>query len=268
VTEKRESPRQPPHPSDERLVALHGGSEAGSVPGVDPIVDALLAPATSEELRDEGHYLDMFDLAGPQPGQQAPWRVPRAPKSLRTIRIGGRVAALLAAGLVAGVGVAAAYTGTLPRGLESMAHRNTGTQTPATRESSSSAPAASRTAPATTNSTDPRSATTTPTTPGATPSGVPTVAGIDGARGRCTAWSHGGLAPTSAAYRQLVADANGAEHISTYCASVAKKPAKPTKTRKADPKKHPKERAGHAPKSRSHGTARSAPPGHLKKAAV
>jgi hypothetical protein len=56
----------------------------------------------------------------------------------------------------------------------------------------------------------------------------PTHPDIDGAHGRCTAWSKGELAATSTAYHRLVADAGGAEQITGYCASILGKSPKPT----------------------------------------
>ena len=97
-----------------------------------------------------------------------------------------------------------------------------------------------------------------------TSSGGPSHPGIDGARGRCTAWSKGGLAATSTAYHRLVVDAGGQEQIGAYCASILGKPAKPTHPKKTpNPSKHPKKSGATSAKKKSHAAGAPGPRGHL-----
>jgi hypothetical protein len=264
VNDKRDFRRQSPDPMAEWPFGEHDGMDGAPESGVEEIVQALAAPGSPEELRDEFHYLRLFDVAGPQDGQHLPAGLPEERKSLRTRVIGGRAAAVLAASLVAGVGVAAAYAGTLPRGLQSSAHRFLGAQAPPESSGSAAIVPSSQPTPHPSDSQARRPATPPATTDG-TPSVRPTPPDIDGAHGRCTAWSKGGLAATSTSYHRLMADAGGADEINAYCASILEKPPKPTHKKKApDSPNHPKKSGTTSAKSRSHTAASSAPPGRLR----
>jgi hypothetical protein len=203
-------------------------------PEIAEVIGALRGPATPEELREQEHYLQVFDTVGPGPGRVVELTDDRA-KPLRTVRIGSKVAAAVAAMLVVAVGAAAAYTGNLPRGLQSSAHRLLGVQAP---------PATSTSAGPTTAGSTPRATAATsatsgvsgvpgrslPPTGGATPSSVtpigptgstiPTLSTPPGVTGLCTAWSRGGLATTSTSYKRLATAAGGRDHIASYCAGV------------------------------------------------
>ncbi len=184
------------------------------------VVEALRAPATPEELRNQDQYLEAFDAVGPAPGRTPEPLEHDDRKALRTIRIGAPVAAAAAVVLVAAVSAAAAYTGNLPRGLQSSAHRYLGAQAPPA-VTSSAGPASSPTTgvsatagpssagasrgPVATGSSGPSSGLTASTAPTpATPAGV---------RGLCTAWSKGGLATTSPSYARLAAAAGGSDRV-------------------------------------------------------
>jgi hypothetical protein len=197
---------------------------------VDRLVNALRRPATASELSDQEAYLVAFDEAFP----------PR-PKPLRTLVIGGRAAVVAGiAVLAAGTG-AAAYTGSLPGPLQRAAHSMVGA--PADQEDSGDTPD-----PSTAEPTGDPSATSTgqlSETGSHSPSGSPTSAAGVGpdatgpaAFGLCTAWSKGGLATTSVAYRNLATAAGGADGIAAYCATVVK-PGHGSTHGKGTPKQHP-----------------------------
>lgn len=136
--------------------------------------------------------------------------------SLITAVVGSKLAvALIALGTVTvGGTAAAAYTGSLPAGLQNDAHSLIGAPT--------AAPTADATETPTPEPTETPSATDTPD-PSATPA-APDAKGPDAtgpaARGLCTAFQHGGLAPASVAYASLVKAAGGADGISAYCAAI------------------------------------------------
>lgn len=116
--------------------------------------------------------------------------------------VGAKVGAALAAGVVGFSGVAAAaYTGSLPSGLQDLAHTTVG------------APAANHG-----KSADHKPATGTKT------NGVGPDAKGDAAFGLCNAWSHhqanGKAANNSVAFRNLATAAGGVNKIAAYCAKV------------------------------------------------
>ena len=271
MNEQRGLPRQRPHHPDEWLLGEDGrlGDAAGI--GLDEVVRALAAPGTPEELEDETRYLSLFEVGRLQTRLDAEMEAVAERKSLRTVVISGRVAAVVAASLVAGVGMAGAYTGTLPMGLQSSAHRHLGRQMPPGGTSSVSTSAGRRLAPVPSESRS-RSLASATSIPHVPPSGAAIRPDKDGVEGRCTAWSKGGLATTSSAYRQLVIDAGGVEGIADYCSSALAKPPKATQTEKAThtkPDKPPmqqrKDAGAPTGSSTSHVKATSDPPGQLKK---
>lgn len=144
--------------------------------------------------------------------------------------------ALLAAtatGLVALGGGAAAYAGALPAGLQTVAHTTFGapaadqptdepTETPSSTDTSSSSPSQ------------------TPSDE-ASPSDSASPVGPDAtgpaAFGLCNAYLHGGLAPNSIAYRNLMT-ASGTDGIDAYCATVVR-PGMPTTESTTQPTDQP-----------------------------
>jgi hypothetical protein len=265
VTDQPDLSRQPPDVSARWPFADDADMNGPSAPAVNDVVRALLRPGSPEELQDEGHYLQLYDLGRSHDAEDGLLAVGVQRKPLRTVVIGGWAAAGLAATLVAGVGAAAAFTGTLPHGLQSSAHRYLGVQAPPEDSASASATASATSLP-TPALTDSRSRTppTSPAAPRVLPS-TQTPPDIDGVKGRCTAWSNGALTTTSPAYRRLVVDAGGRDQISTYCASALEKPGKAAHTKKAKPPKHPKKSETANQSSKSDDKAKPAPPGHLKK---
>ena len=131
--------------------------------------------------------------------------------------------AATATGLVALGGGAAAYAGALPASLQTAAHQAIGapaadepTDEPSDEPSPTETPSPSETSSEEPTPTD----TASPTVPVGPDATGPAAYGL------CNAYLHGGLAPTSVAYRNLMtaADLDG---IDAYCANVAK-PGKPT----------------------------------------
>lgn len=225
-------------------------------PDVDDVMRALTAPGTAEELSDKDRYLRLFLTARAGADHDVVWTSADQGKSLRTIAISGRVAAVLAASLVAGVGVAAAYTGSLPDGLQSSAHRYIGAQAPP--EAHSGVHSSTSTSELTSAAAAPESHRPAATSdrPLATPS-VPSVPDLDGIKGWCTAWSKDGLAPTSPAYGRLVVRAGGADQIGAYCDPILDKASKV-----GHPKKSPK--SPKHPKQSANAKAKAPPPGKTR----
>lgn len=126
--------------------------------------------------------------------------------------------AVAATGLVAVGGGAAAYAGALPTALQSAAHHSIGAPAP---DGSEQEPA---------DTPEPTDSTTTDTSTD-TPSPSTSATGPDAtgpaAYGLCTAYTHGGLAPTSVAYQSLVTAAGSADGIAAYCLTIVK-PGHPT----------------------------------------
>jgi hypothetical protein len=251
-----------PHPDDQpdlwlvdRLLdpkwTVPGPSDAPDVAGTTSdvdrervrmaaVVDALRQPGTAAELADEASYLQVFDEANAT-----------ARKPTRTIVIGTRAAVVAGIAVLAAATGAAAYTGSLPGPLQRAAHSVVGA--PAADESSDQA------------GDDPTgSPTDTPTeSPTETATGGPTShapVGPDAtgpaAFGLCTAWSKGGLATASVAYRNLSTAAGGADGIAAYCATIVK-PGSGSTHGGGSPTSHP----GGSPTSHPHGSPTSHPGG-------
>ena len=137
--------------------------------------------------------------------------------------------------IVLGGGATAAFAGDLPAPLQTVAHRTLGAPAPALAADEAGAETPESGDPATEDpaSTDDPTATEEPTStddpastedPEAdgTPSATPV--GPDGtgpaAYGLCTAYTHGGLAPSSVAYGNLAVAAGGEEGLTDYCDAV------------------------------------------------
>jgi hypothetical protein len=166
---------------------------------------------------------------------------------------------LLVAGVAAAVPVgglaAAAYTGSLPASVQRFAHDTIGAPAPtnhgATLASASDEPVV------------PAASASPSSSLAASPSAHPSPHGPDAtgpaAYGLCTAWKHGGLAPRSTAYANLVKAAGSADRIAAYCATV------PHPGASARPSAHPSHPAH--PSTPAHPTPSSHPshPAHPSK---
>src|SRR4051794_32780107 len=208
------------------------------------VVDALRQPGTAAELADEASYLRAFDEVN------APARKP-----MRTIVIGSRAAVVAGVVVLAAATGAAAYTGSLPGPLQRAAHSVVGA--PAGDDSSDQAGDDPTGSPTDTPTGSPsETATETPT--GASTSHSPVGPDATGAAafGLCTAWSKGGLATTSVAYRHLSTAAGGADGIAAYCATIVK-PGSTATHGGGSPTSH----AHGSPTSHAHGSPTSHP-GH------
>ena len=131
--------------------------------------------------------------------------------------LGAKLGAALAAGAVSFGGVAAAaYTGSLPAGLQDLAHTTVG------------APAADHGKSAAHRPAD-----------GTTKTAVGPDAKGEAAFGLCNAWTHhqahGKAANNSVAFRNLATAAGGEKKIAAYCAKIPH----PTGTDTDEPKDHP-----------------------------
>lgn len=200
----------------ERLLA--GGLEESS-PELVLLLDALVAPASQDELAGEAAVVAAFGELGSGASYA------RTSTSGRSRMLTSLVASKLAiAAATAGVAVAgtvaAAYAGALPTGLQDAAHHSIGAP-------AASSPKAGATDEASSPADEP-SATEDPTssqepTPTGSPTSTPVGPDATGpaAFGLCTAYTHGGLATTSVAFQSLVKAAGGnATSIGAYCATV------------------------------------------------
>lgn len=135
--------------------------------------------------------------------------------SFITAVVGSKLAVtLIALGTVTvGGTAAAAYTGSLPAGLQNDAHSLIGAPTaqPTDDATGTPTPTSEPTEPATATPAPEPSSTDVPVGPNATG---------PAAHGLCNAFQHGGLGPASVAYASLAKAAGGAEGISAYCATV------------------------------------------------
>jgi len=127
--------------------------------------------------------------------------------------LGTKLGAALAAGVVSfGAVGAAAYTGSLPAGLQDLAHTTVGAPAAAHGKSADHRPAGS-------------AAKTEKTAVGPDATG-------HAAFGLCTAWdraqAHGKAADKSVAFHNLATAAGGANEITTYCAKVPHPGVSPT----------------------------------------
>lgn len=142
--------------------------------------------------------------------------------SFITAVVGSKLAvALIALGTITvGGTAAAAYTGSLPAGLQNDAHSligaPTATPTADAAETATPEPTDAATETATPEPTETPTATDTPS---ATAPIGPDATG-PAAHGLCTAFEHGGLNQASVAYASLAKAAGGADGISSYCAAV------------------------------------------------
>jgi hypothetical protein len=188
-------------------VELPGGTPDRERVRMQGLVDALRAPATPGELGARDAYLAAFDQVGTA-----------QPASVRTVVIGARAAAVAGIVILAAATGAAAYTGSLPGPLQRAAHSVIGAPAEDDQGSDEATdePTGTPTGSPTETSTESPTATSTKT------NGVGPDATGPAAFGLCNAWSHGGLATTSVAYRNLATAAGGADGIEAYCATVIK----------------------------------------------
>jgi hypothetical protein len=180
---------------------------AGEAGAASPALAALLAsaasPGSAQELAGEAAAVAAFVSVGTGVSSaRTRTRARRIP--MLTTLLASKLAVAAAVGGIAVAGTAAAaYTVSLPDGQQDLAHHGIAAPRPSSSVGSSHDRPAS-----------------TPTRR-ATPTGT---AGPDAtgpaAFGLCTAHQHGGLAPTSIAYRSLAKAAGGASRIGAYCASV------------------------------------------------
>jgi hypothetical protein len=198
----------------ERLLADPAPGGNADEPGLASLVAALRAPATAAELAQSEHYLEAFTSAQTLRNT--------SPHSRRT----SMLAPLLAAkSVVAGVMLvalagtaAAAYSGSLPSGLQDVAHHNVGA--PAAHASHTPKP-------------HPTKAKPTPTPTEATPTSTPKAFGHHrhhrgAVYGLCTAYTKGGLKNSHSAQKKLAKLAGGQDKIAGFCATILKKhPKKP-----------------------------------------
>jgi hypothetical protein len=131
--------------------------------------------------------------------------------------LGAKLGAALAAGAVSFGGVAAAaYTGSLPAGLQDLAHSTVGAPAAEHGKSADHKPA-----------------------DGTKKNGVGPDAKGEAAFGLCNAWTHhqahGKAANNSVAFRNLATAAGGVNKIAAYCAKIPH----PTGTDTDEPKDHP-----------------------------
>ncbi|HVU74533.1 MAG TPA: hypothetical protein VHE83_16330 [Mycobacteriales bacterium] len=200
---------------------LLGGHElpddaSGAYAGVAGVLSAFSGPPLPNELRGEDTAMAAFRAV--MSGDLTSARRRRR----RTVLVGSlALPNLLIAGVAAAVPVgglaAAAYTNTLPHGLQRLAHSTIGAPSPGSRGVTLGAPASDHGGPESPEASGSAS-------PAAAPSGSPSPHGPNAsgpaAFGLCTAWSHGGLGPRSTAYADLVKAAGGADGIAAYCATV------------------------------------------------
>ena len=128
--------------------------------------------------------------------------------------LGARLGAALAVGAVSfGAVGAAAYTGSLPAGVQQLAHTTIGAPAPDQGD------ATEQGKPVDKKSADDNKATDTTTNTAVGPDATG-----HAAFGLCTAWAHvqtqGQVADKSVAFRNLATAAGGADKITAYCAKV------------------------------------------------
>jgi hypothetical protein len=241
----RSLPGGRPQQGDGHLEALLSGQPlpedaAAELHGVSELLVALrAAPVDPVERRGQARALDAyretFARSHPSPQRR------RRPAMLSTL-LGAKLGAALAAGAVGFGGVAAAaYTGSLPAGLQDLAHSTVGAPAADHGKSADHKPAAS----------------TTKTAVGPDAKGP-------AAFGLCTAWAHakdsGQAADKSVAFRNL-ATAAGKKGIAAYCADVPH----PGSTATGQPSSHPSGQPSSHPtgKPSTHPTGKPTPlPSH------
>ncbi len=125
--------------------------------------------------------------------------------------------------IVIGGGATAAFAGDLPAPLQTVAHRTLGAPAPSLAADEASGEASGSDDAGTESSTETGSETSTETQ-AASPTSADLPAGPEtagpAASGLCTAYTHGGLATISVAYRNLVTAAGGEDGLSAYCVTV------------------------------------------------
>jgi hypothetical protein len=208
----------------ERLTAQPAAARNGDEQALAILFAALRTPAARHELAREQDYLAAFTMAQTLRTDIASNRRKPMLSTLLAAKVAGAAAVL--ATLAAG---AAAYTGSLPTALQDVAHHTIG------------APAAEKTRQPDSHSHD-RATTTTPTprSTGSSDAAPGPNATGPAAYGLCTAYTHGGLATTSTAYRSLSVAAGGADQIGSFCAAVPRPSnASPTSNHAGAPSDHP-----------------------------
>jgi hypothetical protein len=165
--------------------------------GLRPVAEVLLAlqaPPDRREVAGWGEALTVYREMAGRPGTPGRPRS-RRPRSSASL-LSARVAAAAGAAAIAvfGGGVAAAYTGSLPAGLQKFAH-------------------AAFAAP------DAHGSAAGPT-PAGTSHGVGPSANGSAAYGLCNAYQHANASQRAAAFRNLVNAAGGAGQVAAYCASI------------------------------------------------
>jgi hypothetical protein len=186
--------------------------------GLAAVLRAAVAPASEAELTGEAAVLAAFTDMGPGISR-SPFRDKARRIPMLSTLLASKLAATAAAGGLAIAGTAAAaYTGSLPVGLQSVAHQTIGAPAATPSGDTTSTPESDPTDTAEpTDTADPT--TTADPTSTATPVG-PDATG-PAAFGLCTAYTHGGLATSSVAYSALVKAAGDASKIGAYCATVS-----------------------------------------------
>jgi len=202
----------------DRLVA--GGRSGPGDPGLDHLLDALRAPATTGELSGEREMAAALATerrrAALTTRPEGRIRV-RVPRTTRTIVVS--VATGLAVLSVGGTAVAAG-TGNLPAGLQQRAHRlfsALGVPAPRTGPTTTGPAPGGRGSTATPGPTPAATPTPTPT-PTATGTIAPATAQVVA---WCTAWQtaeNGGKPMNGRDRRDLTAAAGGAGEVADYCA--------------------------------------------------
>jgi hypothetical protein len=189
---------------------------------------ALQAPPDRREVAGWGEALTVYRETAGRPGTpgRPRSRRPRSIASLLSIRVAAAAGATAIA--VFGGGVAAAYTGSLPAGLQKFAH-------------------AAFAAPSV------HEATAGPT-PASTGHGVGPSASGSAAHGLCNAYQHANASQRAVAFRNLVNAAGGAGRVAAYCASFPQ----------PGPSSPPGRRVGQtaSPTETNHGRKPTAPPGN------
>ena len=216
----RSLPGDRPHHGDGHLEAMLAGKPLpenanAELQGVHELLTALrAAPVDPVERPGQARALDAYRETFAR-SHLSPQR--RRRPAMISIFVSAKVGAALAAGVVSFSGVAAAaYTGSLPSGLQDLAHSTVG------------APAADHGKSADHKPTD----STTKTAVGPDATG-------HAAFGLCTAWAHakdsGQAADKSVAFRNLATAAGGEKKIAAYCADVPH----PGSTATGQPSSHP-----------------------------
>lgn len=142
---------------------------------------------------------------------------------MRTLVIGSRAGIVAGAAVIAAATGAAAYSGSLPGPMQRAAHSTIGAPAADDEQSSDEATDEPTGSPTETPTESPTGGPTdSPTSSATKTNGVGPDATGPAAFGLCNAWSHGGLATVSVAYRNLAAAAGGADGIQAYCATIVK----------------------------------------------